>query len=343
MRSLRVLVLLAVVLGLFCGSALADVKHKGMTATRDITLMEEEGANAGAAKEEKLKADELSNSGSEDFTLSLTSNRSELGDVFVIDEKIELTFKSNEDGYLTILDFTPSGSIVVLFPNKWVPDNKVAAGEEIKIPKDGQKFFMKAGGPAGTDVVKAIITNKPVSVFDETNRELVGPFGILKDVRKATRDIILVGEDEEDVKKDEKKADEPLKWDVASLAIHTKGEAETDGGFGVTVKNGWVAKIWTDKDKYLMGSSVYVRIQSNKPATLVSMVNKGSSGNENALIPEGYSHKFHAGDISVFPGGDDKWKLIATAPDGFEEVVATLKQDDGTEIAVSFKVSTIKD
>lgn len=334
--SLAVLVLLMV---FAAGFAFADVKHKGVAATRDIVLTEDEG-DKGEIKGAVLKVEELNNDKS-DFNLTLSSNRSAEGDVFAIGEKLEIIFKSDKDCYLTILDFTPSGNILVLFPNKWVPSGKVAAGQEIRIPQPGQKFSFKIGGPAGTDIVKAIATNNETKVFDDANKELLGPFSSLKDVRQATRDILLVGDDEEE--KPATQSQEPLKWNAASLAVHTKGDDPAAGGFGVAKNGDWVAKIWTDKGSYLTGNSVYVRVQTNMSAKLVSLVNKGTSGGENLLIPANYERELKPGDISVLPGKDDKWKLVVTAPDGLDEVIATLKQSNGAEIQVALKVKIEKD
>ena len=316
--------------------AFADVLPKTTSATRDIVLVEEDedpkDAKGGEDAAAKLNVEEMSKA---DFAVGLSSVRSADGDVYSIGDKLVLTFKSNQDCYLSILDFTPSGKILVLFPNKWVQNAQVKAGQVVRIPAEGQKFSMKVGGPAGVDVIKAIATNQETQILDPENQQLMGPFSVLKDVRVATRDILLV--EEEDGKTDEKK--QPLKWAAASLAVLTKADDPKKGGFGVAKKGDWVVKCWTDRDFFLLGEALFVKLQSNRPATVVSLTNKGASGKENALLPEGSSPQVKPGAITILPGQGDKWKLIAASKPGEDTVVAKLKDDKGEEIEVSFIVT----
>ena len=329
-----VLVVLSMVL--VCACAFADVLPKTTSATRDIVL-EEEDANpkdgkGGADEAAKLNVEEMTN---DDFALSLSSERAADGDVYAIGDKLVLSFTSKQNCYLTILDFTPSGKILVLFPNKWVQNAQVTAGQVVKIPAEGQKFSMKVGGPAGVDVIKAIATNQETQILDPENQELMGPFSVLKDARVATRDILLV--EEEDQKGDAKK--QPLKWAAASLAVLTKGEDPKKGGFGVAKKGDWIVKCWADRDLFLLGEAIFVKFQSSRPATVVSLSNKGASGKTNTLLPEGVVPEVKPGSITVLPGQNDKWKLIAASKPGEDTVVAKLKDDKGEEIEVSFIVS----
>ena len=144
---------LLVLLGLICalcvasfGVASADVRSKESGATRDIVLVEDD-AEEGENAEAKLQVEEMALEG-DPFGLRLWSDRSEKGDVYDIGDKMTIMFKAEKDCYLTILDFAPSGSVYKLFPNKWMADGFVKAGQEIAIPAKGQKFSLKVGGPA---------------------------------------------------------------------------------------------------------------------------------------------------------------------------------------------------
>ena len=335
---MRRYVFLFVTLSMFlaCTCAFADVLPKTTSATRDIVLEEDDSdpkdGKGGADEAAKLNVEEMTN---DDFAMSLSSERSADGDVYAIGDKLVLSFTSKQECHLTILDFTPSGKILVLFPNKWATDTKVKAGQVVKIPAEGQKFSMKVGGPAGVDVIKAIATNQETQILDPENQQLVGPFSILKDARVATRDILLVEEEEgtENAKK------EPLKWAAASLAVLTKSDDPKKGGFGVAKKDDWIVKCWADRDFFLLGESIFVKVQSTRPATILSLTNKGASGKTNSLLPEGVAPEVKPGAITVLPGQNDKWKLIAASKPGEDTVVAKLKDAKGAEIEVSFVVS----
>ena len=329
---------LLVLLGLICalcvasfGVASADVRSKESGATRDIVLVEDD-AEEGENAEAKLQVEEMALEG-DPFGLRLWSDRSEKGDVYDIGDKMTIMFKAEKDCYLTILDFTPSGSVYKLFPNKWMADGFVKAGQEIAIPAKGQKFSLKVGGPAGTDVIKAIATNQETKVIDEENEELMGPFSSIKDAKAATRDILLVEEEEE-----EANSEKPLEWDAVSLAVHTRGESDEKGGFGVADKDGWIAKMWLDRDNFLTGEAMFLKFASNKPCKVVKVVNDGVSGKHNELLPEGQSLEVLPGSIVVIPGKDHKFKMVPSTPVGLDTITATLVDGDGAEMAVSLKV-----
>ncbi|MDR2527951.1 MAG: DUF4384 domain-containing protein [Synergistaceae bacterium] len=306
--------------------AWADIKTSTTTATRDILLVDEDEPALAQTKVEEMSQG--------DFAVSLSTDKKD--SVYSSGEKIVLTFKSEKDSYLTILDFTPSGQIVVLFPNKWVENNFVKAGQEIKIPAEGQKFAMRAGNAVGVDVVKAIATEKDVQVFNLDNKQLAGPFSVLQDAKMGTRDILLFEEEAESAS-----ATDPLKWTVASLALMTKG----DGPSGFATADGQEAavKMWTNVASYLTGDNVFVKFLSDKPGKLVSLVNIGASASENNLLPADADVSLKAGEILVLPRKDDKWKLVASGKAGKDIVKGKLAFDDGTEMELALEVTVEED
>ncbi|GEM_PF-1942544 len=353
-------ILLGVFLAVLCSTvqARADVLPRTTTATRDIVLVEEfeeeetskaaeetktgeavpaeVGKKSGIDGEEKAARLGVEEMHKTDFVLSLESGRAAEGDIYEIGDKIEFIFTSDKDCYVTLLNFTPSGHIYVLFPNKWVADNFVKSGERVLVPAAGQKFSMKLGGPAGVDIVKAIATNVKTQIVDPENQKLFGPFSVLEDPKVATRDIILF---EEEPEPSAAAPAAPLEWAVASLAVFTKGDSPEKGGFGTAVEDGWIVKIWADRDSFLTGESIFVKLQSNRPATLLSLVNTGASGRENILLPEGVEKSVVPGAITILPGKQDKWKLIAASEPGVDVLTAVLRDEAGNEMKVSFSIT----
>ena len=319
MAVLCILVLLAA-----RAPAWGDIRFGATGRTRDILLFEEEDEVVLV----EIQIHEMSN---HDFVTSLTPDREE--SVYSSGDRIVFTFKAEEDSYITILNFTPSGQIVVLFPNQWVEDNYVRAGEEVRIPTEGQGFSMRAGNVVGVDVVKAVATNKDVKVFNRDDSRLVGPFAVLQDATK-TRDILLFAED------DPSDDDDPLKWSVSSLAIMTQGGSDEPTGFAVAqnATNSAYARMWADKAGYLIGSQVFLKFMSDKPATLTSLVNIGASTAENNLLPEGEKITVNPGEILILPRSNDKWKLVAASDTGVDVIKGILTFEDGSQMELSFKV-----
>ncbi|GHV40497.1 hypothetical protein FACS1894187_21480 [Synergistales bacterium] len=270
-----------------------------------------------------------------DFGVSFSSGKK--NDVYNIGDAVTMTFSSKEDAYLTILNFTAGGRMIVLYPNKRDSDNHVRAGEEIRIPAQGKKFSMKAGGPAGVDVVKAVATNNNVKVVGLGNLGLVDPFTIIEDAKPRMLDIVLL--DEDDDAPGGAKNIAPLKWSVASLAIVTLDPSKADQLSGVVTasKGDWTVKMWTNGAYFLTGDLVFVKFLSNKNAKLVSLVNEGdSTGN---MLPDSSERGLLVGEILVLPGKNDNWKLIAASKAKKDVVKAKLSAEDGDELELVLEVT----
>lgn len=81
-----------------------------------------------------------------------------------IGDTLSLTLTPSVDCYLILLNLSTDGSLNVLYPNGFVDGNKVAGGETITIP--GADWQMRAYGPPGVEIVKAIATVAPVDLGD---------------------------------------------------------------------------------------------------------------------------------------------------------------------------------
>ncbi|MDR1482383.1 MAG: DUF4384 domain-containing protein [Synergistaceae bacterium] len=314
----------------------ADVKSGSTAQTRDIVLMEEDAAPGSSTGE--IQVQELHKN---DFVTTIVSDRPD--GIYNIGDNIILRFTSERDAYVTVLDFTPSGQIVVLFPNKWVADNHVKAGETVIIPAEGQNFSLKAGGPVGVDVVKAIATNNREQVYDDANKDLAGPFSVLKDPKVATRDILLLAEEQPASPADGTPA-QPLEWSVSSLALMTKDEEDNSPtGFTAGSSGDWQVKMWTNRNNFLVGERVFVKLLSNKDGRLTSLLNAGASSSENNLLPEDSSVVFKAGEVLILPRADDKWKLVSAEKAGVDGIKAELALNDGTKLEIELGLTVEQD
>jgi len=72
-------------------------------------------------------------------------------------EYLDITVKSQRDGYLTIFDFSPSQKVQIIFPNVYHQDNFVKAGQEYRIPGNLPFRFLIAP-PDGEEILFAVIT-----------------------------------------------------------------------------------------------------------------------------------------------------------------------------------------
>ena len=83
-----------------------------------------------------------------------------------VGSKVEFKFKSNSDGFLTIVDIQPGGDVVILYPNDLHPSNKISAGMEYTIPSKEDGFEITVSEPAGLDTIVAFFTKTKVEWLD---------------------------------------------------------------------------------------------------------------------------------------------------------------------------------
>ena len=80
---------------------------------------------------------------------------------------VSFHFKTDTDGYLTIIDIQPSGDIVLLYPNDFAPNNAVKAGVEYSIPSNDDTFDLTFTEPAGQDTLVAFFSKRKVDWLDK--------------------------------------------------------------------------------------------------------------------------------------------------------------------------------
>jgi hypothetical protein len=95
--------------------------------------------------------------------LSINLSTEDQRSAYAIGEKIVLTFSVSKDCYLTLIDIGTDGQALVLFPNKYHPDNKVQGGQQYRIPPEGSQYVFRLHGPANRpERIKAIASLEPV-------------------------------------------------------------------------------------------------------------------------------------------------------------------------------------
>lgn len=91
-------------------------------------------------------------------TLTLTTDKSD----YKIGESLKINFSVSQPMYVRIVVINSKGNIDTLFPNAYQSDNFCKPGKNYSIPSSGANFTLDIGGPAGTDKIRAIASNKPI-------------------------------------------------------------------------------------------------------------------------------------------------------------------------------------
>lgn len=78
------------------------------------------------------------------------------GSPFYTEEKVQIYFKTDVDGYVTLYDIDTQGNVLVIFPNRHTPDNYVRTGQSFQIPAQQADYDLIVEGPEGIEYIEAM-------------------------------------------------------------------------------------------------------------------------------------------------------------------------------------------
>ena len=92
------------------------------------------------------------------------------GSRYCVGEKIEISFRTNRDAWVAIIDFDTRGRAHRIFPNRFDREHFVRGGKTYRLPVDGYSF--EVDGPPGREVVTAIASTDRRELLIESSRYL---------------------------------------------------------------------------------------------------------------------------------------------------------------------------
>ncbi|ACS60214.1 DUF4384 domain-containing protein [Rhizobium leguminosarum] len=95
--------------------------------------------------------------------VSVTFDRAEAK--YAIGEVVGLFIQSTENAYVTVLNVSPNGAVVKLFPNKYQTDALVGAGKRVQVPDPASGAKLQVSGPVGQEQIKVFYSSKPLNIF----------------------------------------------------------------------------------------------------------------------------------------------------------------------------------
>ncbi|MBB3914799.1 DUF4384 domain-containing protein [Rhizobium fabae] len=106
--------------------------------------------------------------------VSITFDRAEAK--YAIGEVVGLFIQSTENAYVTVLNVSPNGSVVKLFPNKYQTDALVSAGKRVQVPDPASGARLQVSGPVGQEQIKVFYSSKPLTIFADLGSSGGGMF-----------------------------------------------------------------------------------------------------------------------------------------------------------------------
>ncbi|MGO7425291.1 DUF4384 domain-containing protein, partial [Rhizobium ruizarguesonis] len=80
------------------------------------------------------------------------------------------------NSYVTVLNVSPNGSVVKLFPNKYQTDALVGAGKRVQVPDPASGARLQVSGPVGQEQIKVFYSSKPLTIFADLGANGAGMF-----------------------------------------------------------------------------------------------------------------------------------------------------------------------
>jgi outer membrane protein OmpA-like peptidoglycan-associated protein len=81
------------------------------------------------------------------------------GATYAVGEQLHVRFRTNVDGYVTIVTRNAHGEFFVLFPDSGTPDNVISAQTPLTLPPETSRYALLVEGPSGPKTVYALFSH----------------------------------------------------------------------------------------------------------------------------------------------------------------------------------------
>jgi hypothetical protein len=94
--------------------------------------------------------------------------------IYRVGDEVVVSVESEKDGYLYLFNIDANNEVTCLFPNKFQSDNKIQAGQAVKVPTAGFRIRVDPAA-IGKEVIKAVVTKDPVNELKLSDLTRGGP------------------------------------------------------------------------------------------------------------------------------------------------------------------------
>ena len=276
-------------------------------------------------------------------TLKATLAADRADNTYAVGETVKLQVTTNEDAYVTVLDVGPSGQATQLFPNKYQTDNHLLANHPVEIAGAATGAKIVVSAPTGTDFIKVISSNKPITVVPESQLQGAGAFHSVDGGANAlVRDLQVAAEPPA-------QTDTKIAFNNFALyTIATRAPAPTAGQtivvipapptapapaptvhIAVAADQPFPLLVAADKATYKVGEKVTLAVTSVQACNL-TVLEFAASGQVHTLYPNAASPSPAIAALqTVFvTGGSSTNALQVAGPAGSEQILAVCASAD---------------
>lgn len=248
---------------------------------------------------------------------------------YAVGETVQLFVQTNKDAYVTVLNVGPTGATIVLFPNQYQADNRVAANTVVRVPDPASGTEIRVSGPIGAELVKVIASTRPRDPFGAGQLGRAGAFQSVAGSADVTARNLAVA------------LADPTggEWDDYNKTIRTveRRPAAAPGtvtGIAAAPGTAWPApafglRLASDRTAYRLVEPVTLMVEAERDCHL-TLVNTGPNGDVRQIFPNRYQQqtRIQAGQTVVVPGLGAGVSIRPMGPAGLETVTAICRAGD---------------
>jgi uncharacterized protein DUF4384 len=259
-------------------------------------------------------------------------------------EHIQLSVRSSEDAYITIVTVGPTGKVTQLFPNESQPQTLVRANTPLQVPASPSSAQIIVGPPFGSELIKVVATSQPNSFIAANQLSGTGAFrSVEASVEDLMRNLsvaaasapagkfahqILVLHTVAQTAPGAAAAPVPAPAQVAQAPMMPAPMPPAQSGLVPQMNNTLLLAITTDKQTYRVGERITFAVVTQTACSL-TVFDVSASGQARQVFPNKNvtNNAIPAGQLTMVSGGTAATVIDARGPVGTATLIAVCSTD----------------
>ncbi|MES5484553.1 DUF4384 domain-containing protein [Bradyrhizobium sp. INPA03-11B] len=276
-------------------------------------------------------------------TIQLEASFDRPSGLYANGEHVQLSVRTGEDAYVTIVTVGPTGKVTQLFPNESQPQALVRANAPLQIPASPSSAQIVVGPPFGSELIKVVATSQPNGFVAANQLSGTGAFrSVDASVEDLMRNLTVAA------------ASAPGgKFAQQNLVLHTVAQATpvaalppappaqvaqaaaapapapiAQPGLVPQMNNTLLLAVATDKQTYRVGERITFAATTQTACSL-TVFDVAANGQARQVFPNknATGNAIPAGQLTVVSGGSASTVIDARGPVGTSTLIAVCSTD----------------
>jgi hypothetical protein len=277
-------------------------------------------------------------------TITLEASFDRPNGVYGNGERVQLSVRTSEDAYVTIVTVGPSGKVVQLFPNPSQPQSLVRGNTPLQIPATPSSAQIVVGPPFGSELIKVVATSNPNGFIPPNQLSGTGAFrSVEASVEELMRNLTvaaaaapggkfaqqnLVLHTVAQVPAAPAPAPAPAPAQVAQAPLAPAPQNPATAGLVPQMNNALLLSVATDKHTYRVGERITLAVATQTACSL-TVFDVTANGQARQVFPNKNvsANTIPGGQVTTISGGSAATVIDARGPVGTYTLIAVCSTD----------------